>query len=880
MVHPVPPYNPSEVEPACQALWNEKKLFAAVTGDERPPFYVLEMFPYPSGHLHMGHVRNYTMGDVLARFMRTCGYNVLHPMGWDSFGMPAENAAREQGVHPRVWTLENIDVMRRQLKALGCSLDWDREIVTCDPSYYRHQQKLFLDFLNLGLVTQKKAPVNWDPVDHTVLANEQVIDGRGWRSGAPVETRELTQWFFTITDFSNALLEDLDQLEHWPEKVRLMQRNWIGRSEGLIIQFALDSHTPEERLAVYTTRPHTLFGITFVALSPEHPLALRCGEKDPKLKAFIQEHRHVSTAQVVRDMLEKKGYPTGLYVDHPFDSQKKIPVYVANFVLDGYGTGALFGCPAHDQRDLDFARAMNLPIVPVVCPPGQDPETFSIKDKVYEGDGVLIRSEFLNGLTVEAARQEVIARLMAERCSDGSPVGEPTVRFRLRDWGISRQRYWGCPIPIVHCKTCGAVPVPESDLPIVLPEDVSFATPGNPLDHHPTWKYVCCPRCHGPGERETDTMDTFVDSSWYFARFASPKETSKPFDREAAAYWLPVQQYIGGVEHAILHLLYARFFTRALKQAGYCTFEEPFLGLFTQGMVVHETYQMHDGSWVSPSDVSIEIGGNGARIARHKETQEILAIGPLEKMSKSKKNTVDPNTIIAQYGADTARWFVLSDSPPDRDVVWTEEGVQSAFRFIQRLWRLIHDIAAIRSMTDMAGYDQARSLQKIAHRATAAIANDIKHLHFNRSIARIYELTHALTDALSALTHHDDGCDSAQAEVTLPQALADGARRLVLCFAPFMPHFAQACWGVLGEEGCVSEVAWPSVNEDFLVDDTLVLPVQVNGKRRGEITVPRDADRATVEAAALALDYIKKMQDTQPIKKVIVIPERIVNVVF
>ncbi len=874
-------YDPSEVEPVCQALWAEKRLFSAINGDERPPFYVLEMFPYPSGHLHMGHVRNYTMGDVLARFMRTCGYNVLHPMGWDSFGMPAENAARENGVHPRTWTLDNIEVMRRQLKALGCSLDWDREIITCDPSYYRHQQKLFLDFLNVGLVAQKKASVNWDPVDHTVLANEQVIDGRGWRSGALVETRELTQWFFTITHFSEELLHGLEGLEHWPEKVRLMQKNWIGRSEGLIIRFALASEGPEERLAVYTTRPHTIFGITFVALSPEHPLALQCAEKDPGLRAFIEDYRHVSTAQAVRDTLEKKGYDTGLSVIHPFDSEQKLPVYVANFVLDGYGTGALFGCPAHDQRDLDFAHAMNLGVKPVVCPPGQDPETFRIKNKVYEGDGVLIHSEFLNGLTVEAAKEEVAKRLMAEKCADGSPVAEPTVRFRLRDWGISRQRYWGCPIPIIHCGTCGAVPVPDADLPVLLPEDVSFDRPGNPLDHHPTWKHARCPQCHGPAERETDTMDTFVDSAWYFARFTSAHEKDRPFDPEAAAYWLPVQQYIGGVEHAILHLLYARFFTRALKKAGYCTFDEPFAGLFTQGMVVHETYQAKDGSWVAPSDVTLTYDKKGNRIVRHNQTGEKLTIGPLEKMSKSKKNTVDPNTIIGRYGADTARWFVLSDSPPDRDVVWTDEGVQSAYRFVQRVWRLIHEIAALKDQGPKApAYVHALTLEKTAHRATAAIAEDIKRLHFNRCIARIYELTNALTEAFSALSESPEGMRADSQELPLTEALADGAKRLVQGFAPFMPHLAQACWGVLGHEGCVSEVPWPSFNPDFLMDDTLVLPVQVNGKKRGEITVSRSADAATVEAAALALDCIKKMQDTQPIKKVIVVPARIVNVVF
>ena len=871
-------YNSREAEPRWRKVWDEQGIFATANSDPRPKYYVLEMFPYPSGRIHMGHVRNYTMGDVVARYKRAMGFKVLHPMGWDAFGMPAENAAMASKVHPKTWTYENIAAMKAQLKSMGLSLDWAREFATCDPSYYKHQQKMFLDFLKAGLVERKQSKVNWDPVDQTVLANEQVIDGRGWRSGALVEQRELTQWFFKISDYSQDLLDAIDTLERWPDKVRLMQRNWIGRSEGLLVRFALDPKTTpnaESELEIFTTRADTLFGAKFMALAPDHPLATAAAKKNPKLAEFIAEAKRIGTAQEAIDKAEKLGFDTGIKAIHPFDPSWTLPVYVANFILMDYGTGAIFGCPAHDQRDLDFVNKYGLGNVPVVCPEGQDPKTFVITDTAYDGDGRMINSRFLDGMTIEQAKDEVAKRLEKETRGN-RPVAVRQVNFRLRDWGISRQRYWGCPIPVIHCEVDGVVPVPDKDLPVRLPDDVSFDKPGNPLDHHPTWKTVPCPKCGRPARRETDTMDTFVDSSWYFARFTDPWRENSPTDKTMADEWMPVDQYIGGIEHAILHLLYSRFFTRAMQVTGHIGMKEPFEGLFTQGMVVHETYRKADGEWVVPAEVQIETIGD-KRVAKLAATGETVEIGHIEKMSKSKRNTVDPDDIIASFGADTARWFMLSDSPPERDVIWTEEGAQGAWRFMQRLWRLVNEIAEIGKKAPAvkpAAFDgTALEVRKAAHRALARVSEDIDKLRFNRCVAHIYECANAISAAIGEV--------DSPAKVTpdLAFAMKEAGDILVQLFAPMMPHLAEECWAALGHKTLVSVQAWPKVEGALLVEDTITLPVQVNGKKRADVTVSRDAKNAEIEALVLTLDAVKKALEGKAPKKVIVVPQRIVNVV-
>jgi len=867
-------YNAREAEARWQKTWDERSIYATKNDDPRPKYYVLEMFPYPSGRIHMGHVRNYTMGDVVARFKRAMGNAVLHPMGWDAFGMPAENAAIDRKAHPKEWTYANIAAMKKQLQSMGLSLDWAREVATCDPSYYKHQQKMFLDFLKAGLAERKQSKVNWDPVDHTVLANEQVIDGKGWRSGAEVEQRELTQWFFKISDYSEDLLNALDTLDRWPEKVRLMQKNWIGRSEGLLVRFMLDPDSApnkENELEIFTTRPDTLFGAKFMALSPDHPLAAAAAAKNPKLAEFIEQCRHMGTSQAAIDTAEKMGFDTGIRAVHPFDPNWKLPVYVANFILMEYGTGAIFGCPAHDQRDLDFVNKYGLGNTPVVCPPGQDPKTFVITDVAYDGDGRMINSRFLDGLSIAEAKQEVAKRL--EKATAGNrPVAERQVNYRLRDWGISRQRYWGCPIPIIHCDKCGVVPVPASGLPVTLPDDVTFDKPGNPLDRHPTWKNVKCPQCAGSARRETDTMDTFVDSSWYFARFTDPWIATAPTDPKCANDWMPVDQYIGGIEHAILHLLYSRFFTRAMHKTGHIGMDEPFAGLFTQGMVVHETYKAKNGDWVEPANVKID-GIGDARRATLAASGEPIEIGSIEKMSKSKKNTVDPDDIIAAYGADTARWFMLSDSPPERDVIWTEEGVQGAWRFVQRLWRLNGEIAGIEAPAARpADFDPAAlTVRKAAHRALNNVSDDIGRLRFNRCVAHIYEFANALSDAIGEV-------ETAPAP-DLAWALREAGDILVRLFAPMMPHLAEECWAALGHKTLVATEAWPQIEPDLLVENTITLPVQINGKKRADVTVARDAKNAEIEAAVLALDAVIKALDGKRPKKVIVVPQRIVNVV-
>jgi leucyl-tRNA synthetase len=868
-------YNARESEARWQKTWNERGIFKVENADSRPKYYVLEMFPYPSGRIHMGHVRNYTMGDVVARYKRAKGMRVLHPMGWDAFGMPAENAAMERKVHPKEWTYANIAAMKKQLQSMGLSLDWSREIATCDPAYYKHQQRMFLDFLKAGLVERKQSKVNWDPVDMTVLANEQVIDGRGWRSGAEVEQRELTQWFFKISNYSEDLLNALDKLDRWPEKVRLMQKNWIGRSEGLLVRFALDPKTTpsgESELEIFTTRPDTLFGAKFMAIAPDHPLATAAAKNNPKLQAFIEECRKIGTAQAEIDTAEKLGFDTGIRAVHPFDPAWQLPVYVANFILMEYGTGAIFGCPAHDQRDLDFVNKYNLGNVPVVCPPGQDPKSFVITDTAYDGDGLMINSRFLDGMTIDAAKEEVAKRLETQTRGN-APVAQRQINFRLRDWGISRQRYWGCPIPIIHCEKCGVVPVPVKDLPVQLPEDVTFDRPGNPLERHPTWKNVACPQCGGAARRETDTMDTFVDSSWYFARFTDPWNKDAPTDRAVVDNWLPVDQYIGGIEHAILHLLYSRFFTRAMKATGHVGIDEPFAGLFTQGMVVHETYQRQNGEWVTPAEVKIDGAEGGARTATLAATGEPIKIGGIEKMSKSKKNTIDPDDIMATYGADVARWFMLSDSPPERDVEWTERGVQGAWRFTNRLWRQIGEACELAknapAVRPTAFGEPALALRKAAHGALAKVSDAIEKLHFNVAVAHIYEFANALGSAVA----------NPAATPDFAWAMREAASIMVRLFHPMMPHLAEECWASLGHTTLVADEPWPEVEPDLLVENTITLPVQINGKKRADVTVPRDSTSPEIEAAVLALDAVQRALDGKRPKKVIVVPQRIVNVV-
>ena len=864
-------YDAPNREKHWQEAWEAKGLFEAREDDLRPKYYVLEMFPYPSGRIHMGHVRNYTMGDVVARYMRARGHNVLHPMGWDAFGLPAENAAIERGVHPAKWTYDNIATMRGQLKNMGLSLDWSREFATCDLEYYHQQQKLFLDMLEAGLVDRKTRKVNWDPVDNTVLANEQVIDGRGWRSGALIEQREQPEWVFKITDYAQDLLDALQELDRWPEKVRLMQANWIGRSEGLLVRFeTVAGSAPDgfEVIEVFTTRPDTLFGAGFMAIAPDHKLAHAIAETNPDAKAFIEECHHHGTSAAELETLEKKGFDSGVRVAHPVIDGAELPVYIANFILMEYGTGAVFGCPAHDQRDLEFARAYARPVTPVVLPPGEDPKTFEIGEEAYTGDGVLFNSSFLDGLAVADAKIAMTERLAARTVAD-QPQGVRKTEFRLRDWGISRQRYWGCPIPMIHCEACGIVPVPTENLPVKLPDDVSFDVPGNPLDRHATWKAVTCPKCGGAATRETDTMDTFVDSSWYFARFCSPR-ASVPTDTNAVGYWLPVDQYIGGVEHAILHLLYSRFFTRAMHKTGHVAVDEPFRGLFTQGMVTHETYKDADGKWLFPEEIKLR----GAE-AVHVKTGAPITIGPVESMSKSKKNVVDPDSIIGTYGADTARWFMLSDTPPERDIEWTAGGVDGAHRFLQRIWRLVGEVAAkgARPGAEIPSEigPEAEALRRATHKAVAGVTTAIDKLRFNTAVAQIYELANALSSGLQS--------PGEQPKDDLRFALREAGEIIARIIAPMAPHLAEECWAVLGNKGFVAEKPWPEADSTLLTQDTVTIAVQVNGKRRDELTIARDASKEDIEAAALGLENVARAIGGRKIKKVVVVPQRIVNVV-
>ena len=858
-------YDFAAAEPRWQRVWAERGCFLAedVPAGDRPKYYVLEMFPYPSGRIHMGHVRNYTLGDVVARYKRARGYAVLHPMGWDAFGLPAENAARERGTHPARWTWDNIATMRGELQRMGLSIDWSREFATCDPSYYGQQQRLFLDLLAAGLVERREAWVNWDPVDGTVLANEQVIDGRGWRSGALVEKKSLSQWFFRITRFAPDLLAALDGMDGWPERVRTMQARWIGRSEGARLAFALAA--PEagiERVEVYTTRPDTLFGMSFLALAPEHPLAAAVAERDPAAAAFVAECRRLGTSEAVIETAEKRGYDTGLRVRHPFIEGATFPVWIANFVLMEYGTGAIFGCPAHDQRDLDFARAYGLDVRPVVLPPGADPAAYAIESEAYDGPGTAFNSGFLDGLDQAAAKSAAIARLVA------LGIGEGVENWRLRDWGVSRQRYWGCPIPVIHCEACGIVPVPDADLPVRLPDDVTFDRPGNPLDHHPTWKHVACPRCGAAARRETDTCDTFVDSAWYFARFCSP-HAARPLDPAAVDHWLPVDQYIGGIEHAILHLLYARFFTRAMQATGHVRVAEPFTGLFTQGMVTHESYRAADGAWLYPAEVDRRPDGTAIR----RSDGEPVTVGRIEAMSKSKRNTVDPGAIIGRYGADTARWFILSDNPPERDMEWTEAGVAGAWRFIQRIHRLAAaDIGPVAPPPSWGS--AAMTLRRATHRTIAAVTEALDGFAFNVAVARLHELANAI-GTVDRTAADGGGPDLAWARREAVDMLA----RLA---APMMPHLAEEVHARLhpGTDALLAEARWPEADPALVAVASVTVAVQVMGKLRATIELPVGADSATAFAAAEAEPNVARALAERRVVKRIHVPDRIVNYVL
>jgi leucyl-tRNA synthetase len=865
-------YNFRETEAKWQSYWQENKTFSTLADSGKPKYYVLEMFPYPSGNIHIGHVRNYTLGDVVARSKRAQGYNVLHPMGWDAFGLPAENAAIQNNSHPADWTLANIATMREQLKLIGLSYDWSRELATCLPDYYKHEQLFFLKFLENGIAYRKEAEVNWDPVDNTVLANEQVIDGRGWRSGALVERRKLSQWFLRISDFAEDLLSGLEGLKEWPDKVRLMQEKWIGKSSGASLRLKIQDsklklQEEEKFLDIYTTRPDTIFGMSFCAIAPNHPLVQKIlsplATDTRPLATFLQECNQLGTSEEAIEKAEKKGFDTGLKIIHPFDG-REVPLYIANFVLMDYGTGAIFGCPAHDERDFEFASKYGLPILPVI-----GPQESGAVDLPYTGDGVLINSDFLNGLSVADAKKRAIAEL------EKLGTGKEKINYRLRDWGISRQRYWGCPIPIIYCPSCGIVPVPEENLPVELPRDVTFDKPGNPLENHPTWKHVDCPKCGKAAKRETDTFDTFFESSWYYLRYAT-LPSPLPLEKDAINKWLPVDCYIGGIEHAVLHLLYSRFFTRALKKCGLVKLEEPFKRLETQGMITHETYKNSEGKWLSPDEMGVqetlpEPGDQSPKpVLVELKTGLPVTVGRIEKMSKSKKNTINPQHIIETYGVDAARLFMLSDSPPERDLEWTDAGIEGAWRYINRLWKIVQEQKAsgfrIQDSETEAQSPKSEALKKLTHKTIANVTDDLERFHFNKAIARIRELTNLI--------------ESTTATPETQAARAEAIIAGIHLINPFMPHLAEELWQQLGNKDTLAERPWPVADSKWLADDSVTIGIQVNGKLRATLDLAKDADKKLVEEKTLALPAINSLVKDKNINKIIIVPNRIVNVVI
>ena len=840
-------YNIKETESRWQKFWTENKSFEVTEDSSKKKYYVLAMLPYPSGRIHIGHVRNYTLSDVVARYRKAQGYNVVNPMGWDAMGLPAENAAMERNVHPSDWTYSNIAQMKEQMLSMGLAIDWSREVATCHPKYYKHQQKMFLDLYKNDLAYRKESMVNWDPIDNTVLANEQVVDGKGWRTGAPVERRKLNQWFLRITKYADKLLDGIKTLDRWPEKVRLMQENWIGKSQGA--QFKFDLTTTDGQIEVYTTRPDTLFGASFVGLAFDHPLAKQlCGDK-PGFDDFVKQCQSTGTSEAAIEQAEKIGFDTGHKVAHPFIAGKELPVYLANFILMDYGTGAIFGCPAHDERDFEFATKYNLDILPVVDMPAEE-------KLPYTGPGKIINSDFLNGKNVDEAKAAAIKELEKQ----GRGFGK--TQYRLRDWGAVRQRYWGCPIPLVTCEKCGIVPVPESQLPVELPYDINYDSPGNPLDRHPTWKHTTCPDCGGKATRETDTLDTFVDSSWYYLRYLDARNDNEAFSKKATDYWGAVDQYIGGVEHAVLHLLYSRFWTRALRDCGYpVPADEPFTGLFTQGMVTHATFQTDDGKWMYPTEVE---NNDGKWVT--KDGGKPVTIGPVIKMSKSKRNVIDPQDIIDTYGADAARLFILSDSPPERDLEWSTAGIEGAWKYINKIFRLVSDNLGAAPAKPSSFSDNATALRRATHKTIDAVAKDIEAFHMNKSVARLRELS----NTMSSFVAKNDGDK---------WALREAIESFIVMVNPMIPHFAEEAWSMLGHKTPLTQTPWPKVDPALLESDTVTLAVQVNGKMRATITLPANADQKAAETAALSEANVQNALEGKAVKKVIVVPGRIVNVV-